>query len=153
MAGYSIYIYHITLDEANRVRRELGLPELSEEGSAFVAAGEADSEGAHLQRSETVHAQGVNRLELWANCRQAVNQRGKRRQRDFAPCPSPRRPSRHLDCVMRRCVGGRTELADCAGVDEPAAGGNSSRPAIRDSGKRRRTAAGGGLSAVLAREI
>lgn len=27
-AGYSIYIYHITLDEANRVRRELGLPEL-----------------------------------------------------------------------------------------------------------------------------
>ncbi len=29
MAGYSIYIYHITLDEANRVRKELGLPELS----------------------------------------------------------------------------------------------------------------------------
>jgi hypothetical protein len=28
-AGYSIYIYHITLDEANRVRRELGLPELT----------------------------------------------------------------------------------------------------------------------------
>jgi hypothetical protein len=28
MAGYSVYIYHITLDEANRVRRELGLPEL-----------------------------------------------------------------------------------------------------------------------------
>ncbi len=28
MAGYSIYIYHITLDEANRVRRELGLPAL-----------------------------------------------------------------------------------------------------------------------------
>lgn len=27
-AGYSIYIYHITLDEANRVRRELGLPEV-----------------------------------------------------------------------------------------------------------------------------
>jgi 4-amino-4-deoxy-L-arabinose transferase-like glycosyltransferase len=26
MAGYSIYIYHITLDEANRVRRKLGLP-------------------------------------------------------------------------------------------------------------------------------
>jgi len=32
MAVYSIYIYHITLDEANRVRRELGLPELKEEG-------------------------------------------------------------------------------------------------------------------------
>ena len=29
MAGYSIYIYHITLDEANRVRRELGLKELA----------------------------------------------------------------------------------------------------------------------------
>ena len=28
MAGYSIYIYHITWDEANRGRRELGLPEL-----------------------------------------------------------------------------------------------------------------------------
>jgi len=28
MAGYSIYIYHVTLDEANHVRRELGLPEL-----------------------------------------------------------------------------------------------------------------------------
>lgn len=26
--GYSIYIYHITLDEVNRVRRELGLREL-----------------------------------------------------------------------------------------------------------------------------
>jgi len=28
MAGYSIYIYHVTLEEANRVRRGLGLPEL-----------------------------------------------------------------------------------------------------------------------------
>lgn len=28
MAGYSIRIYHVTLDEANRVRRELGLPQL-----------------------------------------------------------------------------------------------------------------------------
>ncbi|NQT17518.1 MAG: glycosyltransferase family 39 protein [Planctomycetes bacterium] len=27
-AGYSIYIYHITLEEANRVRRELGMPPL-----------------------------------------------------------------------------------------------------------------------------
>ncbi len=27
-AGYSIYIYHITLEDANRVRRELGLPKL-----------------------------------------------------------------------------------------------------------------------------
>ena len=31
MAGYSIYMYHITLDEANRVRREMGLSELTEE--------------------------------------------------------------------------------------------------------------------------
>jgi hypothetical protein len=28
MAGYSIYVYHITLGNANRVRRELGLAEL-----------------------------------------------------------------------------------------------------------------------------
>ena len=32
MAGYSIYIYHITLEEANRVRRQFGLPELEEKG-------------------------------------------------------------------------------------------------------------------------
>jgi dolichyl-phosphate-mannose-protein mannosyltransferase len=31
IAGYSIYIYHITLDDANRVRRELGLPELPDD--------------------------------------------------------------------------------------------------------------------------
>jgi hypothetical protein len=29
-AGYSIYIYHVTLEEANRVRRELGVPMLTE---------------------------------------------------------------------------------------------------------------------------
>lgn len=28
-AGYSIYIYHITTEEANRVRRDLGMPELA----------------------------------------------------------------------------------------------------------------------------
>ena len=27
-AGYSIYVYHVTLDEADRVRREMGLPEI-----------------------------------------------------------------------------------------------------------------------------
>ena len=32
MAGYSIYIYHITVDTANRVRRELGLLEVKAEG-------------------------------------------------------------------------------------------------------------------------
>lgn len=36
MAGYSIYIYHISLDEANRVRRKLGLKELSEVDSVLV---------------------------------------------------------------------------------------------------------------------
>ena len=30
MVGYSIYIYHITEDEANHVRRELGLPQVTE---------------------------------------------------------------------------------------------------------------------------
>jgi hypothetical protein len=33
-AGYSIYIYHITLEDANRVRREMGLPELTPEDVA-----------------------------------------------------------------------------------------------------------------------
>jgi hypothetical protein len=34
MAGYSIYIYHITLEEVNRVRRDLGLPELDAAAAA-----------------------------------------------------------------------------------------------------------------------
>jgi hypothetical protein len=33
-AGYSIFIYHITLEDANRVRHELGLPLLTEESSS-----------------------------------------------------------------------------------------------------------------------
>ncbi|HID74984.1 MAG TPA: hypothetical protein EYP56_03200, partial [Planctomycetaceae bacterium] len=41
-AGYSIYIYHITLEEANRVRRELGLPELAERGAG---RGESQEQG------------------------------------------------------------------------------------------------------------
>ncbi|NUQ64604.1 MAG: glycosyltransferase family 39 protein [Pirellulales bacterium] len=32
-AGYSIYVYHITVEEANWVRRELGMPELAERES------------------------------------------------------------------------------------------------------------------------
>jgi hypothetical protein len=28
MAGYSIYIYHLSLEDANRARRDLGLDEL-----------------------------------------------------------------------------------------------------------------------------
>lgn len=31
MAGYSIYIYHISLDEANRVRRQMNLPPIAQE--------------------------------------------------------------------------------------------------------------------------
>jgi hypothetical protein len=30
MAGYSIYIYHLSLEDANRARRDLGLPQLPE---------------------------------------------------------------------------------------------------------------------------
>jgi len=43
-AGYSIYIYHITPDEANRVRREMGLPELPEDWQAS-AGGTGDEPG------------------------------------------------------------------------------------------------------------
>jgi hypothetical protein len=39
-AGYSIYIYHITLDEANRVRRELAMPELPVDWEKSVRDGE-----------------------------------------------------------------------------------------------------------------
>jgi hypothetical protein len=44
MAGYSIYIYHITLDEANRVRRELGLKELASSISMEKGAGNGSKE-------------------------------------------------------------------------------------------------------------
>jgi hypothetical protein len=29
-AGYSIYIYHITMEDANRVRHKMGLPKIEE---------------------------------------------------------------------------------------------------------------------------
>ncbi|MFO0974732.1 MAG: hypothetical protein U1A27_15020 [Phycisphaerae bacterium] len=38
MAGYSIYIYHLSLDDANRLRRELGLDELPAERAPNAAA-------------------------------------------------------------------------------------------------------------------
>ncbi len=41
-AGYSIYIYHITRDEANRVRRELGLPKIDKE--EHIAEGDNEIE-------------------------------------------------------------------------------------------------------------
>lgn len=34
MAGYSIYIYHVSLEDANRVRQEMGLPELQADDAA-----------------------------------------------------------------------------------------------------------------------
>jgi hypothetical protein len=33
-AGYSIFIYHITLEEANRFRREWGLPLLADKSAS-----------------------------------------------------------------------------------------------------------------------
>jgi 4-amino-4-deoxy-L-arabinose transferase-like glycosyltransferase len=50
MVGYSIYIYHITLDEGNRVRRELGLPEL---GSAAAHEGVGHEQGLESERSSS----------------------------------------------------------------------------------------------------
>ncbi|NQT13208.1 MAG: glycosyltransferase family 39 protein [Planctomycetes bacterium] len=44
MAGYSIYIYHITPEEANRVRRQLGMAELPVETDAIEPARKADRE-------------------------------------------------------------------------------------------------------------
>jgi hypothetical protein len=42
MAGYSIYIYHITLEDANRVRRKLGLPPLDEDGNETTPEAQAE---------------------------------------------------------------------------------------------------------------
>jgi hypothetical protein len=42
MAGYSIYIYHITLKDANRVRRKLGLPPLDEDGNEATPEAQAE---------------------------------------------------------------------------------------------------------------
>jgi len=55
MAGYSIYIYHITLDEANRVRRELGLPELPAD---WQSRGEATINEIGLPQEGPLHRTG-----------------------------------------------------------------------------------------------
>lgn len=44
-AGYSIYIYHITTDEANLVRRALGLPELKKTELQTNTTGRNESDG------------------------------------------------------------------------------------------------------------
>ena len=44
MIGYSVYIYHITPDDANRVRKEMGLPSLKEDNVAAVV-GRAECDG------------------------------------------------------------------------------------------------------------
>lgn len=41
MAGYSIYIYHITLDDANHVRRKLGLTEIQVEETHKITSEES----------------------------------------------------------------------------------------------------------------
>ena len=41
MIGYTVYIYHITPDDANRVRRELGMAELPCGSDADAPAGTA----------------------------------------------------------------------------------------------------------------
>ncbi len=51
MAGYSIYIYHISLDDANQVRRELNLPLLTEtDVNCFVNnGGEVDVTASQME--------------------------------------------------------------------------------------------------------
>jgi hypothetical protein len=48
MAGYSIYVYHIALADANRVRRELRLPELPGSRIERVAVDEAEWSDARI---------------------------------------------------------------------------------------------------------
>jgi len=55
MAGYSIYIYHVTPDEANRVRRELGLPELPAD---WQSRGEATINEIGLPQEGPLHRTG-----------------------------------------------------------------------------------------------
>ena len=60
MAGYSIYIYHITLEEANRVRRELGLAELTAGTNVTVNSvlpGPTRSEGVEVFVQQMAAAQ------------------------------------------------------------------------------------------------
>lgn len=66
-AGYSIYIYHITHEDANRVRRELGLPELREDWEQKQetgAGGDEDSStetlAAPSQPSDCVYTSQAN---------------------------------------------------------------------------------------------
>ena len=48
MAGYSIYIYHIALDEANRVRSELGLPRCQRPMAGSPSRKEISQNGSHV---------------------------------------------------------------------------------------------------------
>ena len=52
MAGYSIYIYHVTLKEANRVRQELGLAQLPA-GNGEHVSGNRDDAGRIPREAET----------------------------------------------------------------------------------------------------
>lgn len=51
MAGYSICIYHITREQANRVRRDLGMPELSRDDVAGVRKREIEQREDRDKRS------------------------------------------------------------------------------------------------------
>jgi hypothetical protein len=50
MAGYSIYIYHVTLEEANRVRRGLRLPELQTSAQRLLHPGPESGDRAGQSR-------------------------------------------------------------------------------------------------------
>ena len=45
MAGYSIYIYHVSLEDANRVRHELGFPKLPNDREQIANAPDNDEQG------------------------------------------------------------------------------------------------------------
>jgi hypothetical protein len=63
-AGYSIHIYHIRRDEANRVRRELGLPELSECGPSERGAHDEEiGQGAQSPLRAKLEPAGMPRQE------------------------------------------------------------------------------------------
>lgn len=63
-AGYSIYIYHLTLDEANRVRRDLGLDELMAQEDGQVASILERSATADQVRSKGGPRRG-SRGQIW----------------------------------------------------------------------------------------
>lgn len=87
-AGYSIYIYHITLDEANRVRQTMGLPDIQQRHlspeklisemataamssrriqAAIFGATETDGDSVQAVRNATAHDRGLSLTLLTAD--------------------------------------------------------------------------------------